>query len=70
LDQAANWPNSSDDGQVDWFDTCRLLEPIGDIPPAKAETNGKPGAVRCEVSTEPWRNGCRRADQCPFCGNR
>ncbi len=24
---------------VDWFNTCRLLEPIGNIPPAEAEAN-------------------------------
>ena len=24
---------------VDWFNNCRLLEPIGNIPPAEAEAN-------------------------------
>ena len=31
---ASSWPYGE---QVDWFNTRRLLEPIGNIPPAEAE---------------------------------
>lgn len=35
---------------VDWFDNRRLLEPIGNIPPAEAEANYYPGLEQTKIA--------------------
>ena len=35
----SNTPPSNTSGYVDWFNHRRILEPIGDIPPAEREAN-------------------------------
>ena len=40
---------------VDWFNNRRLLEPIGNIPPAEAEAR-----YYAELETTPWRRGLKQ----------
>lgn len=45
--------------RVDWFDTRRLLEPIGNIPPAEAERRHHAGNVDDAVAARRKPNGIR-----------
>lgn len=53
---------------VDWFNNRRLLEPIGNIPPAEAEANYYAAMERSDLAAQLRQTSLRQTPRCSFSG--